>query len=328
MRVSVYSVCLVLTLTACVPTAAPVALPPGSYAGNPSRIGAAFLPSEAAAGDDLGVEAPFRSGGEEARAGDSLPPSVEGASVGGPSAAPTSAALTAGLASWPGAFVRDPEGELAAVFGFAPAEAREILLPVTRDRGLPMDYWPGDLLHVSGGRSGVLVRAVVLADLQELAAAAQLAGFRLGVASGFRSFATQGALFEGRVSQRLADAGWTINEDEARQRANGGTALPGHSQHQLGTALDFSTPELGYQVTRAFVHTGAGQWLREHAWEYGFVFPYTEAGRARTGFIAEPWHLRWVGRPLAAFLQADEYLESVDVVVDDYLEAIASSLNE
>lgn len=232
------------------------------------------------------------------------------------------------LSAWPGGLVRGAHGELVSAFGFTPAEAREILIPVTRQRGLARDYQPTDLVAVPGARPGVLVRAVAFPDLTDLLAAAQAGGLDLVVVSGFRPYATQTRLFQRRVRKRLAEAGSTISVAEARRRENTETALPGHSQHQLGTALDFSTPELGNQVLRTFAETAAGRWVRDHAADYGFVLPYTEEGRERTGYIAEPWHLRWLGRPLAAFLAADGYLRQGDVVVDDYLAALESSANQ
>ncbi|MBM2811197.1 MAG: peptidase [Chloroflexi bacterium] len=223
------------------------------------------------------------------------------------------------IAGWPSGLVRGADGSLVSVFGFGPTEAREILFPVTRERSLPLGYAPGDLAGIA---PGVLIRRVVLADLEHLLAAVPRADQRLTIISGYRSYANQTVLFEARVRQRLAQANGDLSIEEARERANGGTALPGHSQHQLGTALDLSTPELGPQIFRGFAQTIAGQWLREHAGSYGFVFPYTEEGRERTRYIAEPWHIRWLGKELAALLVADCYLGSSEVVVDDYLEAL------
>jgi D-alanyl-D-alanine carboxypeptidase len=201
-----------------------------------------------------------------------------------------------------------------------------VLAPVTQQRGLAPDYRPGDLVAVPNAGAGALVRAVVRPDLEALLSAARRTGHPLAVVSGFRSYQSQSALFEGRVQQRLAQAGGTISMDEAQARTNAATARPGYSQHQLGTAMDISSPQAGYQLP-GFTRTAAAQWLREHAGEYGFIFPYTEQGRDETGYIAEPWHVRWVGRPLAAFLLADGYLEATDVVADDYVEALAALLD-
>ena len=242
-------------------------------------------------------------------------------------AAPRRSAPTASLVSWPDGLRVGSQGALSSVFGFAPDAAREILFPVTKQRELPLTYRPTDLTTVAGQRSGVLVRAVLLADVEALLLAAQRSGLTLAAVSGYRSSGTQAALFDQRARDRLAQSGGAMTLEEARQRANQGTALPGYSQHQLGTAVDFSTGAVGYQVTPAFAGTPAAAWLREHAWEFGFVLPYTELGRERTGYIPEPWHLRWVGRPLAALLMADGYLDATDIVADDYLEALETLLD-
>ena len=39
---------------------------------------------------------------------------------------------------------------------------------------------------------------------------------------------------------------------------------------------------------------------RDFAAEYGFIVRYTPENTAVTGFSPESWHLRYVGRPLAA----------------------------
>ncbi|MCC6629713.1 MAG: D-alanyl-D-alanine carboxypeptidase family protein, partial [Chloroflexi bacterium] len=48
--------------------------------------------------------------------------------------------------------------------------------------------------------------------------------------------------------------------------------------------------------------------LAEHGWRYGFLVSYPPGAEARTGYVHEPWHLRWVGRPLAAAIHVDGYL--------------------
>jgi D-alanyl-D-alanine carboxypeptidase len=45
--------------------------------------------------------------------------------------------------------------------------------------------------------------------------------------------------------------------------------------------------------------TPAGQWAAEHSWEYGFIIRYPAGAQATTGYTYEPWHLRYVGRPIA-----------------------------
>jgi hypothetical protein len=68
---------------------------------------------------------------------------------------------------------------------------------------------------------------------------------------------------------------------------------------------------------RRFRGSSAPDWLREHAYLFGFVLPYTLAATDRTGYIDEPWHGRWVGRALAGRLQSAGYQDWTDLDVDD-----------
>jgi D-alanyl-D-alanine carboxypeptidase len=93
--------------------------------------------------------------------------------------------------------------------------------------------------------------------------------------------------------------------------ANRYSARPGHSQHQLGTTIDFTTD------FRTFRTSDGPAWLRDNAHRFGFVLPYTTAASARTGYVDEPWHARWVGRALASRLQTAGYLDWTDLDADD-----------
>jgi D-alanyl-D-alanine carboxypeptidase len=52
-----------------------------------------------------------------------------------------------------------------------------------------------------------------------------------------------------------------------------------------------------------FAHTAAGRWLARNAWRWGFIVRYQPETTAVTGYAPEPWHLRYVGRPLAGELR-------------------------
>ena len=79
------------------------------------------------------------------------------------------------------------------------------------------------------------------------------------------------------------------------------SASPGHSQHQLGTAVDFTNAAASYEIWRPFGDTSASWWLRKHAPEYGFVLAYPH-GR-ETGYRWEPWHYRYIGTENAERLE-------------------------
>jgi zinc D-Ala-D-Ala carboxypeptidase len=203
------------------------------------------------------------------------------------------------------------------IFGLPAAEAHIVLLAVSHQRALPDGYEPPDLTRV-GGRS---VRALVLPDLAAMIDDAAADGVEIAVISGYRSPADQARAFETAVWQEVGRSGGSLERAEAEARASRFVAPPGHSQHQLGTALDFSSYEIGYGVRTAFAETATGRWLAENAWHYGFVLPYPRDGEARSGYAYEPWHYRWIGRDFAAALARDNYLGDPARVVDDYLRA-------
>jgi D-alanyl-D-alanine carboxypeptidase len=147
---------------------------------------------------------------------------------------------------------------------------------------------------------GQLLRTVVIDDTRGLIAEAAAEGHTLYVGSGFRSQSYQAAVFAAQV-QRWGD------EDTANRYS----ARPGHSQHQLGTTIDFTN---GFG---AFRQSPAADWLRDNAHRFGFVLPYTSAAVPLTGYVDEPWHGRWLGRDLAALLQSIGYQDWTGLDADD-----------
>ena len=74
------------------------------------------------------------------------------------------------------------------------------------------------------------------------------------------------------------------------EQASTPVARPGHSQHQLGTAIDFGSIDLGYGETRE------GQWILANARRFGFSLSYPQGLQDITGYKYEPWHFRYLGR--------------------------------
>ena len=227
-------------------------------------------------------------------------------------------ALAARLLTEPSAVTRDLEGRPVAIFDLPPAEARIVFLPVSRDRPLPAGYEPADLTR----RAGRPVRQLVVADMHAMLDAAATDNVDLAVVSAYRSPVEQAAAFESSVWRAIGRAGGTIDRAEAEARVSRFVAPPGHSQHQLGTAIDVSTWEIDYAVQPRFDETAASRWLAANAWSYGFVLAYPRDKEGRTGYAYEPWHWRWVGRALASALWRDGYLNHPTLVADDYLRAV------
>jgi zinc D-Ala-D-Ala carboxypeptidase len=158
---------------------------------------------------------------------------------------------------------------------------------VDRKHALPADYAPDDLVSLKGlgvpvfGQDALLRREAA-ENLESLVASAATAGEELAVVSGYRSYEDQRASYARLVSVFGKGADRT-------------SAPPGHSQHQLGTAVDFTNAAVGYEVVRRFGRTTAAGWLQEHAHEHGFVLSYPPGRHAKTGYHWEPWHYRYVG---------------------------------
>ena len=168
--------------------------------------------------------------------------------------------------------------------------------------------------------------AIVYHDLQAMMGSARLDEVVLVVLSAYRSSGEQAVIFERIVQRQFARADRPLTREEAEELARRVSARPGYSQHQLGTAIDFTSPEIGNTLNSRFSETAAGSWLGEHSWSFGFVFPYTATAEPRSAYRPEPWHVRWIGRPLAAVLQRDGYARASAPIVDDYLGAMLEIL--
>jgi D-alanyl-D-alanine carboxypeptidase len=156
---------------------------------------------------------------------------------------------------------------------------------------VPSTYAPGDRVSTAdaGLNGGYTVRGHVRDDLAALSAAARAAGAPLQVTSAYRSYDAQVATFQHWV------------EIGGYEKALRTSARPGHSEHQLGTTLDFTS--LGGAAPWQYADwatTPAGAWMAANAWRYGFVMSYPRGSFDVTCYDYEPWHYRYVGRELAA----------------------------
>ena len=135
-------------------------------------------------------------------------------------------------------------------------------------------------------------------------------GVELMLCSAYRSIEKQQQLFDRSQQAYMAQG---MSEEEAYAKTATETAIPGTSEHQTGLAADIVTPT--YQMLDAgFADTPAGQWLSEHAAEYGFVLRYPQDKQEVTGIIYESWHYRFVGKTHAKLMKEsglclEEYLQ-------------------
>lgn len=170
----------------------------------------------------------------------------------------------------------------------SPGRCDDLLALVNKQHSLPLHYVPGDLVAldfsgISTLREDTMLRWEAAESLARLMEAAGVAGEELIVASGYRSFDDQQAVHTEFANFYGEEAAAMIS------------APPGHSEHQLGTTVDFTNSEAQYRVWSAFEGTSAYGWLLEHAEDYGFVQSYEKGKEEETGYQAESWHYRYVG---------------------------------
>jgi len=132
----------------------------------------------------------------------------------------------------------------------------------------------------------LVMKREVLPAFQKMSLAAQKAGIRLRLNSGFRTFEEQLATRSRNVTDKSknTDRSYLINKTPQRGNFRPLTAQPGRSNHQSGTAIDLQTgmPRGGPHPNKI---TKTWRWLANNAHKYGFV---------RT-VKSERWHFIYVG---------------------------------
>ncbi|MDO4308579.1 MAG: M15 family metallopeptidase [Eubacteriales bacterium] len=157
---------------------------------------------------------------------------------------------------------------------------------INREHPLPADYIPEGLVDIGipfdalpGDPKRLLEKTAALAAL-ELINRSHREGLNLCGVSGYRSYERQKKLYTGSPY----------------------VAPPGTSEHQSGLALDVSCPQIRMELTEEFAETREGIWLLHHAPIYGFILRYPANKEHITQVPYEPWHIRYVTKPLAAYL--------------------------
>ena len=134
--------------------------------------------------------------------------------------------------------------------------------------------------------------------------AAASEGINIWICSGYRSYSYQQQLYDNYVAQ------------DGKEEADRYSARPGHSEHQTGLAIDVN------DAGSSFDNTPEAAWLAAHCADYGFIIRYKPGKESSTGYMAESWHIRYLGdaelcRKIdASGLSLEEYLGITSVYSD------------
>lgn len=195
-------------------------------------------------------------------------------------------------------------------------DERSIYALVNRQHLLSEDYIPEDLVPVEvpvifpDHPEINQLRSQASEALSQLFASAEEDGIILHARSGFRSYNTQEIQYGSFVE---------ANGEEAASRFS---APAGASEHQTGLAMDVTSESVGYELLESFGETAEGEWVKENAHVYGFIIRYHDGKEEITGYMYEPWHLRYVGKELAHDIQEsgltyEEYIMESGIDIEE-----------
>lgn len=150
------------------------------------------------------------------------------------------------------------------------------VLIVNKKYSIPSDYGSELILDDDAGTGLIIDEAYdALLEMREAS------GYEMPIVSGFRSYRTQTAIFNNYVA----------NYGEAE--ANTFSARPGESEHQTGMAIDITS------LNQSYGDTAEGMWLAENCHKFGFIIRFQADKEDITGYIYEPWHVRYLGKSTA-----------------------------
>ncbi|WP_195782441.1 SH3 domain-containing protein [Priestia megaterium] len=181
-----------------------------------------------------------------------------------------------------------------------------IQVVINKQNKLPENYVPKDLVYTTipftfkEQTEKKKMRSEAAAAIAQLFAGAKKQGVTLLGVSAYRSHATQSALFSSYVQRDGYDKAATYS------------ALPGTSEHETGLGIDVTKGDGTCAAQDCFGGTTEATWLDAHAAEYGFIIRYPKGKEAVTGYKYEPWHLRYVGKPVA------QAIKSKGITLEEY----------
>lgn len=161
---------------------------------------------------------------------------------------------------------------------------------------VPSTYVPKDLVNITPvlktwGKTPICMTRTTATQLYTMMKDMEKEKLNLAVVSAYRSYAEQNSMYKTGAK--------TLNSGSFDR-----VAPAGRSEHQLGTAMDISTLTVS---GTSFGTTSESLWLQDNAHKYGFIISYGDEAKEKTGYMYEPWHIRYVGVDNATLLHEGQY---------------------
>ena len=206
----------------------------------------------------------------------------------------------------------------------------ELIRLANKESLLPDDYVPDDLVLVEknpdkggirwavtpsdGKLKGQYLRAECAEALCAMnAAMREVDGFRdMYLKSAYRSYQKQKTMYHNRLANNHGrDDGWV--------------SMEGASDHQTGLGCDVVPKNWkDKSMNEKMMKEPECIWMAEHCHEYGFIIRYPDDKQEITGIHTEPWHLRYVGPEVAAYIMGnglclEEFHQQLRAAIDTFL---------
>lgn len=179
-----------------------------------------------------------------------------------------------------------------------------VLVLVNKEYTVAEDYYPQDMVEIDGSLStnqNLMVKREAYEAYLKMLKDAQREGLNFSICSAYRSYALQESLYNNSLA---------VNGQEYTETM---FAYPGKSEHHTGYAIDITSASMNWGLSQDFADYPDGAWITRHCAEYGFILRYPQGKEDITGYVYEPWHIRYVGADIA------KYITEHQLTLEEYL---------
>jgi len=178
------------------------------------------------------------------------------------------------------------------------------LILVNKENGLGRGYIPDNLVKVkikTGGEKKIYLEKKTYKQIKKLLKDMNKHfDVEIVIDSGYRPYLYQENLMKELLIEKGVDAYKSL-------------AMPGYSEHQSGLAVDIGFYKNGIYDYNFNVddYLNEFEWIEQNAFKYGFILRYPKGKEEITGYIYEPWHLRYIG-------EKAEFLTKHNLSLEEY----------
>jgi len=165
-----------------------------------------------------------------------------------------------------------------------------LLVLVNKEYTVSRDYYPTDMVDIDGSLStnqNLKVKREAYDAYLEMLEDAKAEGLNFCICSAYRGFGVQESLYYNSLA---------ANGKEYTDKM---FAYPGRSEHHTGYAIDITSASMNWGLSQNYADYPDGAWIAEHCSDYGFIIRYPKGKEDITGYMYEPWHIRYVGVDIA-----------------------------